>query len=233
VALVLWQVSVAGSDRSLALPPPVDVLAAFQDLLASGELEKHVWTSLGRLASGWVLGVPLGIVVGFAIGLSTLARSAALPLILAAFPIPKVALLPLFIVWFGIGEGSKIATIAIGIFPPMVIATCAGVDGVDRALIRMGQSFGIPTAAILRRIILPGAMPTILSGVQISTSIGILLLVAAEMIAADHGVGALVIRAGNLMRTDQLMVGVLLLAAFGLLTSQMIALVKRSLLRWR
>jgi NitT/TauT family transport system permease protein len=115
----------------------------------------------------------------------------------------------------------------------MVIATYEGVDGVDRSLIRMAQSFGVPSWTIARHIILPGAMPAILSGIQISTFIGVLLLTAAEMIAAQHGIGALVVRAGNLMRTDELMVGVLLLSTIGIGASKLISAAKRRLLRWR
>ena len=161
----------------------------------------------------------------------SLVRSAALPLVSALFPIPKIALVPLFILWFG--EASKWATIAFGVSSPMVIATYAGVGGVDRNLIRMARSFGIPISTIVRRIVLPAAMPALLSGAHISASIGIALLAAAEMIAAENGVGTLVIMAGNLMRTDQLFVGIILFSLMGLTVSQLIALAERRLLRWR
>src|SRR5690242_21908141 len=97
----------------------------------------------------------------------------------ALFPIPKIALVPLFIIWFGIGGGSKIATLAFGVFFPTVIATAGGVDAVPRGLIRMGQSFGLSTLRIVRTIVLPGALPAILSGFRVTSSIAIVLLVAA------------------------------------------------------
>ena len=231
--ILVWQWLASASSGPLGLPSLAEVVAAFYELFVTGDLVKHLGASLQRLLWGWLLGASLGMAVGCAIGMFTLARSTALPLVLAIFPIPKVALLPLFILWFGIGESSKIATIAFGVFSPMVVATFGGIDGVDRSLIRMAQSFEVPTLTIVRKIILPGAMGSILSGVQISASIGILLLVAAEMIAAQHGIGALVIRAGNLMRTDELMVGVFLLSAIGLGVSQLIAFLKRYLLHWR
>lgn len=146
--------------------------------------------SLYRLAVGWTLGSILGIVVGLMIGLFSIARAGLLPLVSALFAIPKIALLPLFSVWFGIGEGSKVATILFGTFFPTVISTYGGADNVDRNLIRMGQSFGLSWLSIVRKIIIPGALPGILSGFRISASIAIVLLVAAEMIGAEHGIGA-------------------------------------------
>ena len=115
----------------------------------------------------------------------------------------------------------------------MAIATFAGVDNVDRNLIRMAQSFGVPYRTIVRRIVLPGAMPAILSGARIAASIAIILLTAAEMIGAQFGIGAMVIASGNLMQTDQLLAGVLVLSAMGFGVSQIIGWFERRLLRWR
>ena len=128
---------------------------------------------------------------------------------------PKIALVPLFIIWFGIGEGSKIITLAFGVFFPTVIATAGGVDNVPRSLIRMGQSFGLSTGAIVRKIVLPGALPAILSGFRVTASIAIVLLVAAEMIGAERGIGAFVLSAGNLYDTDALMAGIVVLSGAG------------------
>jgi ABC-type nitrate/sulfonate/bicarbonate transport system permease component len=233
VALLWWLATALHWVSPIALPPPFDVLHALIDLALSGELFRHLGASLQRLLIGWTLGAVAGIALGFMIGLFSLARSSALPLVSALFPVPKIALLPLFIIWLGIGEASKFATIAFGVFSPMVIATFAGVDGVDRNLIRMAQSFGVPTFAIIRKIVLPGAMPAILSGVRISASIGIILLTAAEMIGAQHGVGALVLAAGNLMQVDQLLAGVVILSGLGLGVAFIVGMIERRLLRWR
>jgi NitT/TauT family transport system permease protein len=149
------------------------------------------------------------------------------------FPIPKIALVPLFIIWFGIGEGSKIITLAFGVFFPTVIATVAGIDGVPRGLIRMGQSFGLPPRSIVRKIVLPGALPSILAGFRITTATAIILLVAAEMIGAERGIGAFVLSAGNLYDVDNLMAGIVLLSAIGLVLSWLIGRAERALLRWR
>jgi len=233
VLILWWLATDRGWVSPIALPPPQDVASALADMARSGELLKHVTASAQRLTLGWLMGATAGTLIGFAIGLSSLARSTALPLVSALFPIPKIALLPLFIIWFGIGEPSKYVTIAFGVFSPMAIAAFGGVDSVDRTLIRMVQSFGLPTAAIIRKIVLPGALPAILSGMRISASIGIILLTAAEMIGAQYGIGALVLAAGNLMQADRLLAGVLLLALFGLVVAQAVGLAERHLLRWR
>src|SRR4051794_6207663 len=216
VFVLWWAGTRYGWISPLALPKPIEVADAFVGLIGSGEVWRHISASLTRLLVGWSIGAFFGVVVGFSIGLSSLARSTALPLVSALFPIPKIALLPLFILWFGIGETSKFVTIAFGVFSPMVIASFGGVDAVDRNVIRMAQSFGVPTWDIIRKIVLPGAMPALLSGVRISASIGIILLTAAEMIGAQYGIGALVLAAGNLMQTDRLIAGVLLLSGLGL-----------------
>ncbi len=141
--------------------------------------------------------------------------------------------MPLFIIWFGIGEGSKIVTISAGVFFPTVIATAGGVDNVARGLIRMGQSFGLSHAAITRKIVIPAALPAILSGFRVTASIAIVLLVAAEMIGADRGIGAFVLQAGNLYDTDNLMAGIVVLSLLGLLVAGVISWLERWLLAWR
>ena len=186
-----------------------------------------------RLLGGWTSGTMAGIAVGVIIGLWSLPRSGLYPLVSALFPIPKIALLPLFVVWFGIGEGSKLATIAFGTFFPTVIATIGGVDAVDRNLIRMAQAFNIPYTRIVRDVILPGAMPAILSGMRISASIAMVLLVAAEMIVAEFGVGAYILMAGALFAIDQLIAGVVILSVTGLSVAWVIGQVEKRLLAWR
>ncbi len=232
--ILLWEAgSRTGYISAIVLPAPSQAAIAFWELVTSGLLFKHLSASLYRLIIGWTLGMALGLAVGFAAGLFSLARAGLVPLVSALFPIPKIALLPLFIIWFGIGEESKVATILFGTFFPTVISTYGGVDNVDRGLVRMGQSFGMSWWSIVRKIILPGAMPAILSGARISASIAIILLVAAEMIGAEHGVGAYVLMAGNLMATDQLIAGVAILSCLGLTVGWLIGRAEKILLRWR
>jgi NitT/TauT family transport system permease protein len=234
VLVVLWQVGDSlGVIHSLFLPAPVTIAVALYDLAVSGELWKHLSASLVRLAIGWTIGTVCGIAVGLAVGLWSLARSPGMAVVSALFPIPKIALVPLFIIWFGIGEGSKIVTLAFGVFFPTVIATVGGVDNVPRGLIRMGQSFGLSHAAIVRKIVLPGALPALLSGFRVTASIAIILLVAAEMIGADRGIGAFVLAAGNLYDTGNLLAGIVVLSALGLVVAWLIGRLERWLLGWR
>ena len=232
--ILLWQAaSSTGLLPSLFMPSPVAVVNALYDLAASGKLGIHLGQSLYRIGLGWVIGTAAGLAIGLAMGIFSVARAIGIPITAALFPIPKIALLPLFILWFGIGEPSKVATIALGVFFPTVISAYAAVDYVARNLIRMGQSFGVPASAIVAKIILPGAMPGILAGFRISSSIALILVVAAEMIGAEYGIGAFILAAGNLMQTDQLVAGVAMLSILGLAISLVLGRLERRLLRWR
>ena len=232
--VALWQLGAsAGVIPTLFLPPPLNIARALGALAWSGELWLHLGASLQRLAVGWTLGTVCGVVLGFGVGLFTLLRSPGMAVVSALYPIPKIALVPLFIIWFGIGEGSKIATLALGVFFPTVLNTAAGVDGVPRNLIRMGQAFGLPRSAILRKIVLPGALPAILGGFRVTTGIAIILLVAAEMIGAERGIGAFVLQAGNLYDTDNLLAGIVVLSLLGLAVAWALGRLERWLLAWR
>ena len=234
LAIGLWQA--AGSLKlvnPLFLPTPLAILRAIYQLALSGALWQHLSYSIMRIGSGWILGTVTGIIVGFAIGLSGLARSVGITFISALFPIPKIALLPLLILWLGIGEEPKIATIALGVFFSTAISVYSGVDAVPRNLIRMAQSFNVPFPAIVRRVVWPGALPSILAGFRITASIALLLVVSAEMIGAEYGIGAFVLQAGNLMQTDQLLAGVVILSLFGLAVGRLINALETRLLHWR
>jgi len=214
--LALWQL--AGSAalvNPLFLPTPLAIARALEQLALSGALWHHLSSSLMRIGVGWTLGTIAGIAVGFAIGLFTVARSIGITFISALFPIPKIA------------------TIALGVFFSTAISVYSGVDAVPRNLIRMAQSFNVPFATIVRRVIWPGALPSILAGFRITASVALLLVVSAEMIVAEYGIGAFVLQAGNLMQTDQLLAGVVILSLFGLAVGKLINLLETRLLHWR
>lgn len=233
-ALAAWQAaSEARLVDPLFLPSPMQIAHALQELAASGELVRHFGASLMRIGAGWLIGAGAGILVGGLIGLFWVWRSAGLPFISALFPIPKIALLPLLILWFGIGEASKVATIALGTFFPMAISTYAGVDNVPRNLIRMAQSFNVPFWRIILNVVIPGMLPSVLAGCRISASIALILVVAAEMIGANVGIGAFVLTAGNLMQTDKLMAGIVAISILGLTIGASITWLERTLLGWR
>ena len=234
VVIAIWQLAgSAGWVNPLFLPTPLAICRAIYRLALSGALWHHLSYSLMRIGVGWMLGTVAGVATGFAIGLSTVARSVGITFISALFPIPKIALLPLLILWLGIGEEPKIATIALGVFFSTAISVYSGVDAVPRNLIRMAQSFNVPFATIVQRVIWPGALPSILAGFRITASVALLLVVSAEMIGADYGVGAFVLQAGNLMQTDQLLAGVVILSVFGLTVGKLIGWLEARLLHWR
>ena len=230
----LWQLAgSAGWVNPLFLPAPSAIALAIYKLAMSGALWHHVSVSVMRIGAGSILGTVTGVIVGFAIGLSSLARGVGITFISALFPIPKIALLPLLILWLGIGEEPKIATIALGVFFSTAISVYSGVDQVPRNLIRMAQSFNVPFETIVRHVIWPGALPSILAGFRITASVALLLVVSAEMIGAEFGIGAFVLQAGNLMQTDQLLAGVVILSLFGLAVGRLINLLETRLLHWR
>jgi len=232
IGLIEWGTR-TGWISPLTLPEPSAVAMTLVDLARSGRLWTHLAPSLERLAVGAAMGATAGVAVGVVIGLFSLVRAGLVPLVAALFPIPKIALLPLFVIWFGIDEGSKYALIALGTFTPMVVATYGGVDAVDRQLIRMGQSFGLSWWSIVRKIVLPGALPAILSGLRVALAIAIILLVAAEMLGARYGVGAYVLEAGSVYDLERLFAGVTLLSVMGVLANAAIARAERWLLAWR
>lgn len=222
-----------GIITSLTLPRPSDVLFTFIELWQSGLFMEHLLPSITRLIVGASMGATVGIGVGILMGLFSMIRAGLVPLVAAIFPIPKIALLPLFVIWFGIDEGSKYALIAFGTFTPTVVATYGAVDNVERSLIRMGQSFSLPWWTIVTSIVLTGAMPGILSGLRISLAIAIILLVAAEMLGAEYGIGAYILEAGSLYDLERLFVGVTILSLLGICVSAIISAIEKRLLRWR
>ncbi len=234
VVIVVWEAAVrSGLISELFLPPPSAVIRALWALTVDGTLWQNLSASLFRLAVGWSLGTMLGIAAGLAIGLLSLARAVGIPVISAIFPVPKIALLPLFILWLGIGEASKVTVIALGVFFPTAIATFSAIDNIPRGVIRMAQSFDLPPADILRKVVLPAALPGILSAFRITASIGLLLLVAAEMIGAQFGIGAFVLTEGQLMQTDNLLAGVAVMSVLGLAIGTGLSWLEKRLLAWR
>ena len=233
IIIILELGTTTGVISSLTLPKPSDILITMIELFESGLLFKHLVPSISRLIVGAFIGISLGITIGTLIGLFSYIRSGLVPVVAAIFPIPKIALLPLFVIWFGIGEGSKYALIALGSFTPTVVAAYGAVDNVDRTLIRMGQSFGLNWTSIVYKIVLPGAMPGILSGLRISLAIAIILLVAAEMLGAEFGIGAYILEAGSLYDLERLFAGVTILSILGITVSGIVNMLENKILKWR
>ena len=232
--VVLWElITRTGWVSPLFLPSPLGVVEELIDMARSGLLFVHLGVSLKRLLLGFGVGAALGISVGISVGFFSLADAMVQPLIAATFPIPKIALLPLLILWLGIGEASKVAVVALGVFFPMAINTYAGVRQADPLLVRAAVSFGAGRWSVIRKVVLPSALPMVFAGLKLGAGTALLLLVAAEQIAADSGIGFLITQSGNLMETTKLMVGLVVLSLLGLLSHWGLASLERAVVRWR
>ena len=232
--LALWEgFARLGWVPVLFLPSPLGVLREGWEMGISGELAGHIAASLKRLILGFALGTALGVAVGVALGFFALAEAVGTPLIAATFPIPKIALLPLLILWLGLGEASKVAVIALGVFFPLAINTYSGVRQADPLLVRAAVSFGARRASVIRKVIVPSALPMIFAGLRLGAGTALLLLVAAEMIAVESGIGFLVLHAGNIMATTKLMVGIVVLSLLGVASTWGLNRLERRALPWR
>jgi NitT/TauT family transport system permease protein len=232
--VVCWELFTRiGWVPALFLPSPVGVLQELVEMIRSGELLVHLGASLQRLLLGFAAGAGIGVVVGITVGFFSVAEAVGTPLIAATFPIPKIALLPLLILWLGIGEASKVAVIGLGVFFPMAINTYTGVRQADALLIRAAVSFGAGRWSVIRKVILPSALPMVFAGLKLGAGTALLLLVAAEMIAVESGIGFLVLHAANLMATTKLMVGIVLLSLLGVLSHWSLAWLERIVIPWR
>ena len=232
--VALWEMATrTGWVPALFLPSPLGVIGELLEMARSGQLVVHLAVSLRRLLLGFALGAAAGVTVGVLTGFFARADAVGQPLIAATFPIPKIALLPLLILWLGIGEPSKVAVIALGVFFPMAINTYAGVRQADPLLVRAAVAFGAGRWSVIRKVILPSALPMIFAGLKLGAGTALLLLVAAEMIAAESGIGFLVLHAGNIMDTTKLMVGIVCLSLLGVLSHWALTRGERVAVPWR
>lgn len=232
--LIAWElVCRSGWVPEVFLPAPTAIARVGLEMLQSGELAVNLKASLIRITAGFVFGGVLGISLGLLLGFSKLAEAAGNPVIHALYPIPKLALLPLIILWLGIGEISKITIIGLGVFFPVVINTYSGVKNVDPLLIKVAVSFNATRSSIIRKVILPGALPVIFAGLKLAAGTALLLLVAAEMIAAKEGIGSMILHYGDLMLTTKLMVGIMTLSLLGLVYNRLLDVLERWLIKWQ
>jgi NitT/TauT family transport system permease protein len=234
VLVGVWEATArTGLVAPLYLPAPSAILADLWAMIRSGEFLVSLGLSLSRILWGFFVGSAAGLVLGIAVGVFPLARAVVDPLLSLLYPIPKIALLPLIVLWLGIGEVSKVAIIAIGVFFPVCISTVAGVRETDPLLVRAARSFGATRWQVIRRVILKSALPVIFSGLRLGAGMALLLVVSAEMIAATAGLGFTILHAGDLMLTKRLMAGILVLSALGLSSTWLLARLERRLIPWR
>lgn len=231
--LILWQVVTwLGVFSPSQLPAPLDVLSAGAELIRRNLLWRHIEASTLRVFSGFAVGTLLAIAFGLAIGLSRQVEDLFSPTLNAIRAIPSLAWVPLLILWMGIGESSKVTLVAIGVFFPVFTNLVSGIHQIDRKLVEVGYAYGLKGLALAKEVLLPAALPSLLTGLRIGLAQGWLFLVAAELIAASRGLGFLLIDSQNTGRADVIVLSILLLALLGKLSDWLLSLLERRLLRW-
>jgi len=221
-----------GWVSSNLLPTPTDVVRALVDLGGRTVLG-HLAASTARVAAGYAIGAALAVVAGSLVGLSSSARALLDPSFQALRAIPSLAWVPLLLLWLGIGEAPKLAMIAIGAFFPIYMGVVAGIRGVDRKLVEVARLMRLRPVALVRRVLLPAALPSVMTGLRNGLSLAWMFMVAGELIAASSGLGYLLTDGRETSRADLVLAAIVLLAMLGKLSDAAMAAVERRLLSWR
>ncbi|WP_106753570.1 ABC transporter permease subunit [Pannonibacter carbonis] len=231
--LLIWEAAVAAGWISDALMPrPSAVAVAAWETLVSGELFTHLGVSALRALSGLLIGGSIGFLLGLANGISDLSNRATDTTLQMIRNIPNLALLPLVIVWFGIGEGAKLFLVSIGVFFPIYLNTLHGIRNVDRQLIEMGKAYGMSPATLFRRILLPGALPSVFVGLRYALGIMWLTLIVAETLSASSGLGYMAMKAREFMILEVVVLSILLYAVLGKVADIATRALERRTLAW-
>jgi sulfonate transport system permease protein len=229
----LWQfLSTTGRLPAGVLPAPSDVLRAAWVQARRGELQHDVLVSLRRVAIGFFAGAATGLLLGFLVGLSGLAHGLLDRSLQMVRTIPHLALVPLMILWFGIGEEPRVLLVALGSLFPVYLNTMAGIRNVDPKLIELGRSYGLGPLELIGAVVLPGALQPLLTGIRYALGVAWLTLVVGETIASRDGIGYMVQNARELLRTDVILLAIVLYAMAGWVADTLMRLVERRLLRW-
>jgi ABC-type nitrate/sulfonate/bicarbonate transport system permease component len=237
-ALGLWAAVTAVNGRlevvnPVLLPGPAEVARVGLELVRSGELGWHFLTSLGRVAQGFGLAAAAALALGLLVGLCVPLRLMVEPIVEFVRPIPPLAFLPMFLVWFGLGEASKVAFIGYTTFFPMFVAITASVLRVDVVLLRAAASLGASRADLVRRVILPAALPGIVVALRVGVGLALFVIVGAEFMGADAGLGHLIMEGRTFFNPPQIVMGALVLGLLGSLVNATLLAAERRLLRWR
>ncbi len=231
--VALWEVlSLAGVIPARVLPAPTDVLAAGWKLLLSGELVRNIWISFWRAIVGFAIGGAFGFTLGLANGLSRRSERILDSTLQMVRNIPHLAMIPLVILWFGIGEEAKLFLVALGVFFPIYINTQHGIRTVDPQLVEMAQTYGMSPLTLFRRVILPGALPSIFVGLRYGLGIMWLTLIVAETIAASSGIGYMAMQAREFLLVDVVVLSIVIYALLGKLADSTARLLERLCLAW-
>ncbi|MDL5140608.1 ABC transporter permease [Bacillus atrophaeus] len=234
VIIAVWQI--AGSLEIVSatvLPTPLVILLTFKDLIVSGELFVHLKISVYRAAAGFLSGAGLGLLIGLLVGFSRKTEHYIDPSLQMLRTVPHLAVTPLFILWFGFDEISKILLIALGAFFPVYINTFLGIRGVDSKLFDVAKVLEFPWYRQMTKLILPAALPSILLGIRLSLGIAWLGLVVAELMGSSEGIGYMIMDARQFSQTNKVFVGIIIFAVVGKLTDSFVRFLERKLLKWR
>ena len=239
VALVFvwWLVTAAGWIKPLFLPSPQDVVRNFVDVVQNGftgaSFWEHIWISTARVFGAFALACALGIPLGIAMGMSPRVRGVFDPPIEFYRPIPPLAYLPLMIIWFGIDETSKVLLIFLSVFAPVALGARAGVKSAAIEQIHAAYSFGASRWQVIWRVIIPSAMPEIITAMRIGIGFGWTTLVAAEMVASTSGLGYMVLTASKFLQTSTVIMGIIVIAAIAYAFDQLMRFVERRVVPWK
>lgn len=231
--LLVWELLVQARllDRRF-FPAPSSIVGTFVEL-GRTTLPGHIGISLSRAALGFILGAVPAVLLGVMMGLMPIVRAALQPIVGALFAIPKVAILPLVMLMFGLGEQSKWAIIAIAVFFQVLISTAAGVANIDRIYLDVGRNYGAGRLATLWTIALPGALPVIFAGIRLGWGVSLLLLVTAEMVAAKSGLGYLIWQSWQTFTIEEMYVGLVTIAVLGMLSFWLLDALEQWLIPWK
>jgi NitT/TauT family transport system permease protein len=231
--LVLWEVLArTGILDSRFFPEPSRIFAAGWKLIKTGELWGHLSISCVRILIGFFLGAIPGVVLGLIMGMSRPVRIILDPIIAATFPLPKIALLPLVMLILGIGELSKVAIIAIACFFPVLINSINGVRGIPPILFEAGKNYGADRVRMFLNVTLPGSLPSIFTGLRLGLGIALIVIVAAEFLAAQEGIGYLIWVSWQTLLTENMFVGFIVIAILGILTTEGLQKLEKYLMPW-
>ncbi|SHL26479.1 sulfonate transport system permease protein [Bradyrhizobium lablabi] len=231
--VLIWQIACeAGLVSARVLPAPSDVALAAWKLSLSGELARNIWVSFWRAAAGLVIGGGIGFAFGLANGLSQLSNRLTDTTLQMVRNIPHLALIPLVILWFGIDETAKLFLVSLGVFFPIYLNTLHGIRNVDPQLIEMGRIYGMTDSELFRRVIFPGALPSIFVGLRFALGIMWLTLIVAETIAASSGLGYMAMQAREFMQIDVVVLSILIYALLGKLADSASRVLERLSLAW-
>jgi sulfonate transport system permease protein len=230
---VCWEIAVRmGWSNGRLVPPPSVIWQTFVDLAATGELQRHALATVSRVAAGFAFGVAAGTVFGAITGYSALTHRIVDPTLQALRSIPSIAWVPLFILWFGIFEASKVILIAVGVFFPVYLGVMGAVMSVDRKIVEVGRVFRLSGLAMVRRILLPAVMPTYVISLRAGLGLGWMFVVAAEFLGASTGLGFLLIDGQQLGKPAQIVAAIVAFAILGKTTDWLIAAIATPFLRW-